>query len=164
MKRIAMGCCVLAMLSGCAGKSPQQVNNGYSLPPKAAARPAALPDAHPAASPGFQGDPSEAVWHLRAGLNVAALTCRGAGRTPVTASYARVLTRHKALLAEAYASEQRRYGKGLDRHQTRLYNQFSNQQDPVKFCARAAAVARQVSTMESPALALGARNLLGQIG
>ncbi len=162
MSRVALGLGVLALLAGCAGKSTHQVNQGHSLPPPQQAQVKTLPQTQ-AQRPSFQGEPGEAVWHLRAGLNVAALSCRGKGRTPVAGSYAKVLSRHKALLAQAYAGEQRRYGKGLDTHQTRIYNRFSNQKNPVQFCATAASVAKQVVTMDSPSLALNARNLLGRI-
>lgn len=150
MMRVAPAIGLFAALAACASQSPQQANRGHSLPPPVQSRAAAV-------------EPSEAVWHLRAGLNVAALSCRGRGRTPVTGLYARVLSRHKGLLAQAYASEQRRYGGGLDRHQTQLYNRFSNQRNPAKFCAASASVAQRAASMDSPALASNARNLLSEI-
>ena len=107
--------------------------------------------------------PSEAVWHLRAGLNVAALSCRGRGRTPVAGAYARMLSRHRALLAQAYAAEQRRYGAGLDRHQTQLYNRFSNQASPERFCRDAAAVASRADAMDSDHLSANASRLLSEL-
>jgi hypothetical protein len=109
-------------------------------------------------------DPGEAVWHLRAGLNVAALSCKGRGRTPVAGFYSRFLGRHKALLSSAYAAEQRRHGKALDRHQTQLYNRFANQRNPARFCATSASVAKRAAAMDSPALAANARRMLGEIG
>lgn len=109
------------------------------------------------------GSPSEAVWHLRAGLNVAALSCRGRGRTSVVGGYSRMLSRHRALLAQSYAVEQRRHGAGLDRHQTQLYNRFSNQRSPERFCRNAAAVASQVNAMDSSGLSASASRLLGQL-
>jgi hypothetical protein len=150
MMRVAPAIGLLAALSACGGREPQQVNRGYSLPPPAQSRAAAV-------------DPGEAVWHLRAGLNVAALSCKGRGRTPVSGHYARVLSRHKGLLAQAYAGEQRRHGAGLDRHQTQIYNRFSNQRNPARFCASAATVAQRAAAMDSPALASNARSLLGEI-
>lgn len=151
MMRVAPAFGLLAALTACASPAPQQVNRGHSLPPPAQSRAASV-------------EPNEAVWHLRAGLNVAALSCRGRGRTPVSGQYARLLSRHKGLLAQAYAGEQRRYGAGLDRHQTQLYNRFSNQQNPTKFCAAAASVGARAATMDSPTLAARARSLLGEIG
>lgn len=154
MPRVALLAAMLAALAGCAAQSPpQRVNGGHSLPPAP----------QQAQKPAFAGEPGEAVWHLRAGLNVAALVCKGRGRTSVAGHYARVLTRHKALLADAYGGEVRRYGKGLDRHQTQLYNRFSNQRDPVRFCTEAAGVAREAGAMDSPTLTRSARSLLGRI-
>jgi hypothetical protein len=67
------------------------------------------------------------------------------------------------LLAKAYAAEQRRHGKALDRHQTQLYNRFANQRDPARFCASSASVAKRAAAMDSPALASNARGLLREI-
>ncbi len=150
MMRVAPAIGLLAALAACSGRAPQQVNRGHSLPP-------------PAQSQSAMIDPGEAVWHVRAGLNVAAMLCKGGGRVPVTGHYGRVLARHKGLFAQAYAGEQRRYGSGLDRHQTQLYNRFSNQRNPAKFCQTAASVAQRAAAMDSPALASKARNLLGEI-
>lgn len=154
MLRVAL-CAGILALAGCSGQTTGEVKRGHSLPPP---RQAAAPAQKPT-----MAEPSEAVWHLRAGLNVAALSCRGRGRTPVAGNYARLLTRHRALLAQAYAGEQKRYGKGTDRHLTQLYNRFSNQRNPAKFCTAAAAVAQRAVTMDSVALAVNARGLLGDL-
>lgn len=165
MHRVAPAIALLAALAACSGKDSKQVNGGYALPPPArtaSAKPVPAPAPAPAPRPAAV-EASEAVWHLRAGLNVAALSCRGKGRTPVAGHYSRLLTRHKALLAQAYAGEQRRYGKGLDRHQTQLYNRFSNQRSPERFCTAAASVAKRAVALDSPGLAANARSLLGEI-
>jgi hypothetical protein len=109
------------------------------------------------------GEPGEAVWHLRAGLNVAALSCRGGGRDKVAGAYSRLLTRHRKLLAAAYASEQQRYGGGLDRHLTQIYNRFALQRSPEQFCSTAAEVANRAVSMDSAALSGQARELLGEL-
>jgi hypothetical protein len=109
------------------------------------------------------GEPGEAVWHLRAGLNVAALSCRGGGRDKVAGAYSRLLTRHRTLLAAAYASEQRRYGGGLDRHLTQIYNRFALPRSPAEFCSTAADVASRAVAMDSAALSEQARQLLGEL-
>ena len=57
------------------------------------------------AAPPASVDPNEAIWHLRAGLNVAALLCKGRGRVAVAPGYARLLDRHHGLLAAAYSAE-----------------------------------------------------------
>lgn len=109
------------------------------------------------------GEPGEAVWHLRAGLNVAALSCRGGGREKVAGAYSRLLSRHRTLLAAAYANEQRRYGGGLDRHLTQVYNRFALQSSPEQFCSTAADVAGRAAAMDSAALSGQARQLLGEL-
>lgn len=161
MRKLAFGLTLCAALAGCSSKPPQQVR--HSLPPRHASLPPLPKPAAPPAPAAVLADPGEAVWHLRAGLNVAALSCRGRGRTPVASHYSKVLARHKTLLAKAYAAEQRRHGKSLDRHQTQLYNRYANQRNPAKFCANSASVARQAAAMDSPTLASNARGLLGQI-
>lgn len=167
MKRLTIVALSLAMLAGCvADKTPQQARTPAPAPRQAAV-PAPVPQPIkpvPAAPASHAvADPGEAVWHLRSGLNVAALSCRGKGRTPVSGDYARLLTRHKALLASAYAGEQRRYGKALDRHLTQLYNRFAFQHSPERFCASAAAVAAEAVRIDSPTLSARARNLLDRI-
>ncbi|MBW8753691.1 MAG: hypothetical protein JF595_06000 [Sphingomonadales bacterium] len=131
----------------------------------AASRPAPRPspalrqtdDSPPAGS-------SEAVWGLRAGLNVAALSCRGRGRQPVAGDYARLLTRHRGLLAAAYRQEQGRRGvSAFDRQQTRIYNSFANQPSPMRFCSAASAAAQRANRLDSAAFALAAPRLLGEL-
>lgn len=106
---------------------------------------------------------SEKLWHLRAGLNVAALSCRGSGREKVAPAYLRLLDRHKGVLASAYAAEQRSHGGGFDRHVTQLYNRFSLQRSPERFCAEAADVAQEAVAMDSPTLVRQAGTLLARI-
>ena len=111
----------------------------------------------------YAAPPNEAVWHLRAGLNVAALSCRGRGRTSVVRAYSRMLDRHRALLSQSYSVEQRRHGASLDRHQTQLYNRFSNQRSPERFCRKASAVASRVNAMDSPSVSANAARLLNEL-
>ncbi|MDE2435364.1 MAG: hypothetical protein KGM49_03795 [Sphingomonadales bacterium] len=106
---------------------------------------------------------SENLWHLRAGLNVAALSCRGDGRDAVAPAYSRLLSRHRSLLASAYTAEHNRHRADLDRHLTTLYNRFSMQSDPGQFCSRAAGVAQEAGAMDSPTLARNAGTLLARI-
>lgn len=158
MRITVFGLALVATAAGCSGPAqppPQQAR--YSLPLRHASLPPVPQRTAVVANPG------EAVWHLRAGLNVAALSCRGKGRVPVAGYYSRFLGRHKALLSEAYADEQRRHGKGLDRHQTQLYNRFANQRSPAQFCASSASVAKRAAAMDSPALAANAGRLLDEI-
>jgi hypothetical protein len=160
MKTFPVSLAALALLAGCSSGPEPQVAARKPLPPWPEA-PAARPTARPA--PVALADANEAVWHLRAGLNVAALMCKGKGRVPVSGDYSRLLTRHRGLFAAAYAAEQKRHGSGLDRHQTRLYNRYSNQRDPAGFCRDAADVARRAIAMDSPTLARSAGSLVGAL-
>lgn len=111
-----------------------------------------------------RGETSEIVWNLRAGLNVAALSCRGTQRRPVADDYARLLARHRDLLAAAYRQEQVRQGvTAFDRQQTRVYNGFANQASPAQFCQAAASVAQRANGLQSAALVTAAPRLLGEL-
>jgi hypothetical protein len=160
MKTLTVSLAALALLAGCSSGPEPQVAARKPLPPWPEA-PGAKPPARPAPLP--LADANEAVWHLRAGLNVAALMCKGRGRASVAGDYSRLLTRHRSLLAAAYAAEQKRQGSGLDRHQTRLYNRYSNQRDPAGFCRDAADVARRAVAMDSPTLARSASSMVGAL-
>jgi hypothetical protein len=157
MKTFTVSLAALALLAGCSSGPEPQIAARKPLPPWPEA-PVAKPAARPV--PVAFADANEAVWHLRAGLNVAALMCKGKGRVPVSGDYSRLLTRHRGLFAAAYAAEQKRHGSGLDRHQTSLYNRFSNQRDPGVFCRNAADVAKRAAAMDSPSLARSAQGLV----
>ena len=139
----------------------------------APARPAAAPyrqpaqayrQAAPAYAPAASGRTSESLLRLRAGLNVAALSCRGRGMPAVIPAYGRILTRHKTLLASAYRTETQRLGvAGLDRQQTRIYNRFANQRSPADFCHAAASIANQAGSMSSPTLASASSGMAAQL-
>ncbi|HEY0315919.1 MAG TPA: SPOR domain-containing protein [Sphingomonas sp.] len=95
--------------------------------------------------------PGEALWHVRAALNVAALLCgRHPGGAALVQRYNALLVDDKAALAVAYASETRRYGSGdpaaLDRHMTQLYNFFARPQATPALCAVAAEESQQASS------------------
>lgn len=132
-----------ALLAACAGHPDSRVSH---------AGPLSVP-----------AEPVEAVWHLRAGLNVAALMCKGRGRTPVAGAYRQFLDRHHGLLSAAYRADQRRHGSRFERHETQLYNRFANQRDPASFCRRAAEVAAHANRMSSAVLADRAGALLSRI-
>lgn len=142
---VAAACCALA---ACGGRTES--------------RPAAV-QARPEYQPRPVNSSSEEIWHLRVGLNVAALMCKGRGRVSVTGDYGRMLDRHRSLFASAHAAEQRRHGSGFERHETRLYNRFANQRNPEAFCRRASSVARQAVSLDSSTLARNASGLLAEI-
>lgn len=107
---------------------------------------------------------SDAVWGLRSGLNVAALSCRGSGRQAVAPAYARMLQRHRDLLAAAYRRELGKQAISVfDRQQTRVYNTFANQASPVRFCNTASVVAERANGLDSARFAVAAPGLLGQL-
>lgn len=160
MRTFTVSLTALALLAGCSSKPEPRVAARKPLPPWPEA-PATKPAARPV--PRALADVNEAVWQLRAGLNVAALICKGKGRASVAGDYARLLTRHKSLLAAAHVAEQKRRGSGFDRHQTRLYNRYSNQRDPVGFCRDAAGVARRAAAMDSPSLSRSASGLVSEL-
>jgi hypothetical protein len=137
---------------------------GHHPRPVAAIRPVPIAAAPAPIGPAPEGPTSAMVWTLRSGLNVAALSCRGEGRQPVAAGYARLLTRHKALLAATYTLEQGRQGAGgFDHAQTRVYNTFSNQVSAPYFCEVARAVAQRANELDSAALAAEAPQLLAHL-
>lgn len=93
----------------------------------------------------------EAVWHLRAAMNVAALSC--GNDAAIVGSYNRLLTDRKAVLKTAYASETQRFGAGsmaADRHMTQLYNYFAQPPAQAGFCRAASAEAARIGAV-SPA-------------
>lgn len=130
----------------------------------AASRPAPKPGAAAQAANPPSSRSSAAVWGVRAGLNVAALSCRGSGRRPVAAHYARMLAHHRGLLAAAYRQEQGKQGvAAFDRQQTRVYNTFANPASPARFCSTASTVAQRANGLPSPAFAEAAPTLFGEL-
>lgn len=113
--------------------------------PKPQPAPAPIPTPAPTAAPapinaGLGAE--EALWHVRAALNVAALSCRD---PVVVARYNQLLGDRRALLAAAYAAESDRFrashGSGwqaaLDTHMTQVYNFFADPRSRAGFCAAA---------------------------
>lgn len=151
------------LIAGCAGRPHQAVV--VAAPPAPIVAVVPLPTG---ASPGMlvpqpladgsfptpnqQLSAAGALWHLRAGLNVAALSCPGEEGAAIRAGYNSWLRRDKLVLARAvktYAAEyhvQTPAGRvAYDDAMTRLYNFFS--QTPVRpaFCATAARLTAQMT-------------------
>lgn len=163
---------LLAALSACAGKPPViAVAPPVPVIP-AEAPPAALP---PGASPGMAVPamladgtfptpnraltPAATLWHVRVGLNVAALACRE-NEAAVVARYNTFLGAHRAALAKAeatYAAEFRATGgEWRDRYDdamTRLYNFYATPPAQRAFCAAAAQVLADASAVPGEGLA-----------
>lgn len=103
--------------------------------------------------------PSEATWHLRAALNVAALGCRGEGAAETTAAYNAMLETHRIPLATAMRATEARmraeFGADWqaenDTAMTRLYNFFAAPPAQTAFCAAARDVLRETATLEPDA-------------
>lgn len=160
----------MLLLAGCASHRaplaavdaapPVEVAAAPALPPGATPGmlvPQALADgSFPTPNRGLAG--AAAIWHLRSGLNVAALACPGEEGAAICAGYNAWLTRDKAPLARAataYAAQYRAKGApvdGYDDAMTRLYNFFS--QTPVRpgLCTAAAAILAEVATVDAAAL------------
>ena len=89
---------------------------------------------------------TEALWHVRAALNVAALGCRG--DATLAKSYNQFLSQRKAQLSAAYSDESKRLGTAaLDTHSTRIYNFFAQPDVQPSFCKAAASEITQLATV-----------------
>lgn len=96
-------------------------------------------------TPNVDLSPEQALWQLRIGLNVAALSCRGPDEAALVSHYTRFLNSNQRAIAAAERWVIRDQGarngtNGIaarDALSTRLYNYFA--QPPVKtgFCVRA---------------------------
>lgn len=175
-------CLVALLLAGCVAKTPAPSIVAVVPPP--AAPPAAMP---PGATPGMlvpaaladgsfptpnqHVSAAAALWHLRAGLNVAALSCPAEQGAAITTGYNALLGAHAAELkaAEAsYAAEYRSSGDPqwrdrYDNAMTRLYNFFS--QTPVRpgFCTAAGQVLAQAAAVPAGSLNAFAAGELGTL-
>jgi hypothetical protein len=87
----------------------------------------------------------ETLWHVRAGLNVAALSCAQKVGPGIVTDYNAFLKAKQALLAEAYeqlSADYRARGgnwqRALDADMTKLYNHFASPTAQAAFCNAAA--------------------------
>jgi cell division septation protein DedD len=136
-------------------------------PPPPPARPA------PAAelSPIHQNlGPLEAAWHVRAGLNVAALSCSTKVGQGIITDYNSFLASKKQLLARAYEAKAEAYKvkggnwqRALDSHMTQLYNQFADPDAQAGFCQTAAAEVKRAIAEDPDAFAADAQQMLARL-
>lgn len=156
----------LLLLAGCAAREKPQANLAPALiakpvPPGGASPDLTVPETgkdgrFSTINSGLKS--AEAVWHVRAALNVAALSCSGANGAAITQRYNTLLKSRKQLLADAYRSERARFSASngsaeqaaLDGHMTKLYNFFAQPPAQQGFCIAAASVSGKLATA-SPA-------------
>lgn len=141
----------LLALAACAAEPPAlQVTTAPPTP--AAAKPPA-----PVALSQIHGSVSEAerVWHLRAALNVAALSCTSQKGPGIARNYNQLLARHARQLSDAYAVKVARYQKvagkswqrAMDQDMTRLYNHWAWPPAQQQFCDAADGIARRAASL-----------------
>lgn len=96
--------------------------------------------------------PAASAWHLRSGLNVAALACRGPEEAAIVAGYNRLLATRRAELADVYSAVSREYGSAsaFDAAMTRLYNNFAQPASQAALCANALTVLDAAATHDRP--------------
>jgi hypothetical protein len=163
---------LLVALSACAGRTPVVI--APSAPPPLPVAVAVAPSLPVGASPNMpvplmRADgsfatpnagltPAATLWHMRAGLNVAALACRADEGTTV-ARYNALLAMHRAALTSAearYAAEFRAQGGNwrdrYDDAMTRLYNYWSMVPARAGFCAAAAQTLADAAGVPADAL------------
>ncbi|WP_343528773.1 hypothetical protein [Sphingomonas sp.] len=182
--RIVSGVAIGLSLAGCAAREtakvapppvmvPAQPQVARApLPPGATPGmriPALLPDGN-YATPNRSLTSAATIWHLRSGLNVAALACRGADEGQIVTRYNTMLTVQRINLAaveKRYSAEyQSQGGDWRDRYDdamTRLYNFFSI--TPVRrgFCAAADEVLADISVAPAEAFDLKAAERLEKL-
>lgn len=158
----------IVALGGCASERSKPI----ARPSAPAARP--LPQREPeyaVAAINRDIGPGETVWHMRAALNVASLSCTGRAQASIIANYNTMLKRHREALAQAHAAEQAayrtRFGKNWQRHNdthlTRLYNFFAMPMAQKRFCEVALDVSENARTMASERLEAFAPGALARL-
>jgi hypothetical protein len=181
MRRLAF--LLFPLLAGCATRS---VDVATAVPPVAPAPAPIAPPLPAGATPGMRVPVALAdgsfptpnqhlsaaatLWHLRAGLNVAALACPGVQGATITASYNALLRQEKAALAAAEASYAAEYRQGggdwrdrYDDSMTRLYNFFSQTPARNGLCAAAERTLAMLSTAPAGTVATAATVQLAAI-
>jgi len=152
------------LLASCAHRRPVEP---APPPPVVEPTPAPTPAAPPPETINSHLGEQEALWHVRAALNVAALSCgRTAAGATLTPDYNRLLLQRKTVLAAAYRDEQQRFDAapgGLDHHMTLLYNYFAKPGTQANFCPMAAAVATEMTALPADALAAAAAPALARL-
>jgi len=103
---------------------------------------------------------ANAIWNLRAGLNVAALQCQFSAYLATVKTYNDLLKHHSAELATAQTTmvaHFKRYDKArglnsFDQYSTRVYNSYSTLDAQYSFCNAAAAIGRGTLLLDKSGL------------
>lgn len=165
---------VAILLSGCASK--QRVVPVASVPPPAAPA-ASVPSGYgnlvvpPRLADGSYVTPNRAVsaagavWHLRAGLNVAALSCRGPQETALVAAYNGMLQRHHGAFDQAYRTLSHEHGDAaaFDGAMTQLYNYYALPAAQPALCATAQQVLAEAALLPPDGLTAFAPGALARL-
>lgn len=101
--------------------------------------------------------PLETLWHVRAGLNVAALSCTGPLYERLVGDYNAFITNNSASLRNANNAIIRKFQRDIgagykaehDRHQTQLYNYWSFSPLRRPFCDQAVQVSQRAIVTKS---------------
>ncbi|SCW67801.1 hypothetical protein SAMN02927924_02058 [Sphingobium faniae] len=158
----------LALIAGCstpkkpAVAPPPVIETIRPVPPMGAVEGMSIPDVGPDGkrlTPNRGVTSNTALWHVRMALNVAALSCHGAGDL-ARLQYNQMLHVHKAVLGEANAAVDRNYkfeygATGIGRREqlnTVVYNFFSLPPVQPTFCKAAVEVGAKMLSMPSASL------------
>lgn len=168
----------LGLLAGCAKKPveiiavtppPRPAPAVMPKPPRGSALrlaiPAPLPDGS-FATPNRNLSGAASIWHLRSGLNVAALQCG----TASSDQYNAMLRTHKPALAAAFKTLEGEHRSGggdwqdrFDDTMTRLYNYFAQPPAQRAFCEAAIPVLAEAASVTPDAFESFARTAIARI-
>jgi hypothetical protein len=166
MSRSLFALVPLALLAACSrAPAPQPIAAAVPMPPPVVATPMPLPPAGASANlpiparlaDGSYATPNHAVsdaasvWHLRAGFNVAALTCVSQDLAP---DYNRFLARQRTVLLNAHKALSAQHGGDapFDAAMTRLYNYFAQPAPQKDFCATVGPMLHEAAALPPGAL------------
>lgn len=157
-RRLLLAAVATILVAGCTSKA-RIVPVASAPPPAAPAEPAfggygklAVP-ARTAdgsfATPNRNLSAAGAIWHLRAGLNVAALSCRGPQEATLIAGYNALLNRNRADFDRAYKTLGSEYGSvdAFDGAMTKLYNYYALPPAQAGLCAIAPVILSDAATL-----------------
>ena len=115
--------------------------------------------------------PLETLWHVRAALNVAALSCTGPLYERLVGDYNAFITNNSASLSNANSAIIRKFQREIgadykaehDRHQTQLYNYWSFSPLRRPFCDQAVQISQRAIVTKSADLDAFAQRALPEL-